>query len=367
MTDYLQAADIGSIVLGIIGAITNAFLLYVTVKQRAMNEKFAFLFKNLALNDLINAVAIPICWYWLAFSKDEAENFALSTKELTLLSVSLCTISVQHPLIALIGLLRYKILLGQGAFRKFSLRKTKLFVVIVWICCFVIPLLVYFVSLITDRKSEVLDILPRINSTVFLIGASCAITILLVLLIRMAKIIYFWPLPTSTSASIKKSLVNVFLFMLFTGLFSILPGMFCFEMIACGPTLNHKVVRPHSICSKARTVMFHDVKLEFSLMFLSLCLMSISNGTVFLLQPSLRMQLLKSLCCKSDIVEDQRPISAYVFVDPLDLMKQEIEDEREPSVLNRLRNVSSYGTYGSCDESNMPRSDNVTASMRSDN
>ena len=375
MADSLKAADIGCIAFGAIGALTNLFLFWVTVKERNMNKKFAFLFKNLAANDFINAIAIPVCWYNLEFTSDTAKSFRLTDGELTFFCVSLCTISVQHPLIFIIGLLRYKILQGQGFLREFSLKKTKVLVAAIWICCLVIPLLIYFITMVSKNgpRPEVLDILPRVISAIFIIGAICAAAILLTLLIRMTKIIYFWHLPITASNSIKKSHINVFLFLLFTVVFSILPAMFCFEMIACGPVLQNKIIPKESLCFMVRKTMFLDVKLEYSLMFLSLCLMSIANGTVFLLQPSLRSKLMKYLRGRqetSEVLDEE--MSDFVIINPLHLMKQEIEDERSPSVF--MKPLPSYGSinyslndFTFSSSTRMSRLGFLTTSMKSDN
>ena len=341
MVSSLQIADICSLIVGIFGALINALLFWVSNEHHGMKKKFAFLFRNLALNDFVSSIAIPTCWYLL--TPDGARrDFVLNDPELAVISISLCIVCVQHALISMVAFLRYKILIGEDSYREFTFQNTKRYVILVLIICLVFPTLACVCSILVKKRSEALSVLPIVTSIMFIIGLSSTCVFLLLLLSKLSKIILLnWTLPISSIYSIKVSLLNVFLILLFTITFSMLPVMFCLEMIACGPKLKSKST--HSACFHLREAILHDVKLEFSVMFLSLCLMSLSNAAVFLLQPSLRVKFLSCLCCKSlDSDEMLERLSEYVVVDHLDRMKQEIAMEKSPMMPSFL--LENYGS-----------------------
>ena len=344
MVSPLQIADICSIIVGIFGALINTLLFWVSNEHHGIKKKFAFLFRNLALNDFVSSIAIPTGWF-LSTPAGALRDLVLNDPELAVISISLCIVCVQHALISMVAFLRYKILIGEDSYREFTFKNTKRYVVLVWFICYVIPLLACVCSIIVDKRSEALSVLPIVTSIMFIIGLSSACMILLLLLSKLSKIILLnWTLPISSIYSIKVSLLNVFLILLFTITFSMLPVIFCLEMIACGPKPEN--VSPNSTCSHLREAILQDVKLEFSVMFLSLCLMSLSNAAVFLLQPSLRVKFLSCLCCKSlDSDEMLERLSEYIVIDHLDLMKQEIAMEKSPTMPSfLLENPLKYGS-----------------------
>ena len=314
--DINAAIDSLSILVALFGILLNLLLFWVIHRNQSVDRKCAYLYKNLAVVDIVNCIVIPVCYFKVT---GHGFNCLESPTNSILYLLFGGTVNIPYIILILLSIARVMIFKYQVLYKqKIRLRYVRALCIICWILAIGTGTGIWIGFLLSDTVDfNVLIALMKIDSMITLVLIVISVALIVTGLFLLHRLIGKTDKinrgsntstpesPTTESRLVRNKMLlfrelfsarrTLLYFLISVIVWSSYPFIFAVSFTLCGPYYNS--TQTH--CDLLQGKWLADPKKSYALDLLFLCGMSIANSAILLRQKSFKNAILDLWACLS--------------------------------------------------------------------